>query len=366
MLTLNNHTDWPAQLTPGETADGQLHYSLVVKTSWQIAAEKPTLRALAKPVDIILADEFAGDAKTSSLTGALDTMPFKQGSEILIKGKAHPEHNNRKWTDIAAVVRWLDGSIWNKQLRVHCERVSDATIKGLPKGQPKLRPIKPVEPTDVVYEHALGFAQDEQGFSANPAGVMIDPEHLKKLPKDLAIDWYRIEYLPTDESDKPASDHTPAGFGPIPPFWQPRADLNTDPEQAEDNAADDAADDAVDNTEDHPTASHPLAKHNTAPLDQQFPHTFQGGEMVGISGWLPPDQFPKRQAQFQLPPAGCQVEFVQPDGKRLPLQLVGDTVIIDTEAQTVSQLWRTIVPHAVVDPTPMWVEVLPTDAGVSA
>lgn len=295
--------------------------SLVVKTSYQFRADGE-LRSCNPALDIVLADEYLNpdQPNTSPLMVAHETMPFKQHAELIITGTAHPNTHQPHWTDVSAELVTLDGAQWKKSLRIHAPR---ETVDG------KLQYTKPMEATSITYQQAQGFAQNDDGFSANPAGLFIEPEHLEQPPKDQTIAWFTQEY-----TEASTAEPLPAGFGALAPFWLPRVmrpDLDA-------------------------------SKHNVAPDDQQLSHTFNGGERLTMSGFFDSAIYPTASLTCALPGPLVSAQLINTEGQPTPLDLIGDTLIVDTDAATISHLWRAQVPHPVDDTAPMWVTVQALDA----
>jgi hypothetical protein len=181
----------------------------------------------------------------------------------------------------------------------------------------------------ILWERAYG-GRDESGkvpemHPENPVGRGFRSKS-SKLPIDQSL-------LPNLEDPQapvrsPGDRPKPCGLGPIAPWWSPR------PSYA--GTYDDTW--KKDRLPLLPVDFSPIF-HHAAPHDQIIPGALQGGETLTLTGVRPGGG----GYHFPLPAVRPGAE-VQLGGEWIPLALRCDTVIVDTDAQTLSLVFRASMP----------------------
>ena len=216
MLEFANQTIWAGGLYPGWDSRQQFQLTAVFKASYEFD-ESGQLLPLSEPAPLVAADEHGGEPLNSSLTAALETAPFKKGSEFYLYGTAYPERENLLAMEVGVGILFTNGQEWKKVLRVFGERRWQKTMLNHQHAQ---RPGF-VTPTPLCYEYAFGGRNphdEEDEYLANPVGIGYNSDQ-RKLACDVLP---RIEMGP-NFMVTPMQKPTPAGFGPLPVWWEPRS-----------------------------------------------------------------------------------------------------------------------------------------------
>ncbi len=332
MLDLDNRTDWVAGLYPGWDRARAPQMTLVFKTAWRFDDDG---RLEPEPLPLVEADAHYGKPHESSLRAACETVPFKQGGELLLQGTAHPARAGDRHALVGVEIDFPDGRRFRKRVAVFGRRQWRRGLLGPVPGDPE-----PMAPTPLRYEQAFGGADPkapEERWPLNPVGM----GWAGRSRRVAGLELPRLE-RPEQLITRPGQCPPPAGFGPLPVFWQPRADEAGSPvEEPETQGGCPWGADAE-----------PVL-HNCAPPDQRFPHPFVGGERIRLQGL-----FPGR-------PAGEPVSLTVPKlaprpglfvaGRATALQPLCDTLLIDTDARTLALVWRVGIPWRRLDPRQGWV-----------
>ena len=334
MLELANQTDWQAGLFPGWGLDRRFQWTLAVKRTFRFTLDGATEEALPGP-ELVLADEHRGDPDSTSLTAASEIVPFKQGSEFLLTGTAHPPKQPARVMTTEVVLKFADGRPWQKVLRVTGRRHWKRGVLGLMPGDPA-----PLEPLPIAYEYAFGGIDKQRramdlrnrvGLGFAKDGKVANGQRMPSIeqgPKFIA---------------KPGHQPAPAGYGPIPATWQPRYDDNRDFNE-----------EAMESGGGCPYPQNvPPAMYNAAPRDQRFPQPFTGGEEIALRGFFP-ELEPTVPVRIRLPETRPEA-FVQSAGKRSRAELVCDTLVVDADAREISLVWRAGIPRRMTETRKDWV-----------
>ena len=217
-----------------------------------------------------------------------------------------------------------DGKTFKKVLRVFGRRQWQRRMMNDIVAGPE-----PLAPTPLIYEYAFGGRNPNDPadrYPQNPVGMGLNGKGWKLGNRELP----QIEaagHLITRPSDTP----WPAGFGPIPLFWEPRASEAGEPDLA-----------AAEAGECPYSADAEATLHNYAPADQHFETPFAGGEILHLAGF------------FRELEAGTTVRIALPvlspylftivGGKARELQPVCDTLIVDTDERLVQLVCRAAIP----------------------
>ncbi len=334
MLELHNETRFAAGLYPGWDRQRRHQLTAVVKAAWRFELDG-TLEPLTVP--LVETDEHHGKPHETSLRAADETVPFKQGGEVCLHGTAHPRKAVAPFTAVCLEIDFPDGRHFRKELYVFGRRRWRKRLLGHAITDPE-----PLEPTPLRYEHAFGGrvpGRPDSAYPLNPVGLGYNPSDWKLVNPELP----RIEY-PQHLVSKPSHKPPPAGFGPLPVFWQPRAD---------------EIGEAVDDPEAHGgcpwSDSAEPSLHNAAPPDQRFPKPFTGGEILRLSGFFP-GQRPGQAVELVLPVPGVRLQAFL-GGVTTPLEPVFDTLVIDTDECTLQLVGRAAIVWHRLDPRSGWVIV---------
>jgi hypothetical protein len=170
-----------------------------------------------EPVPIFARDDYAPartpDRRWPCLRRASDLVDEKPGTDVTLCGTAYP--SGRETSMLVALRVAASPRELSKVIRVHGQRVWLRDIGGVRPG-----PAAPLEPTPLTYDLAYG-GEDREGDEPlvewrNPAGCGVARD--KKTLVDRPAPQLEDPRAPLD-GDAPA----PAGFGPVPGYWAPRA-----------------------------------------------------------------------------------------------------------------------------------------------
>ncbi len=333
MYQLDNRSEWSAGLYPGWSRTGQRQFTLVVKAGFSFD-DQGRLAPLPQTV-IEEADRYRGEPGNSSLAGACETVPFKQGAELLLYGTAHPPANRRTVSEVGVSLRRGDGSLWNKMLRVFGRRCWTSRLLMTVPGDPE-----PLGAVPIIYENAYGGsdpADPEKIFPANPVGRGYSAKGRRIRKMELP----QIEVGPhfiTSPTARPA----PAGFGALSPLWEPRVGAFTalDEESARHGGC--PWDEGV-----------AADLFNAAPLDQRFTQTFQGGECLKLRGLVA-----EAPQGVTLHVAELRPEVLMyRDGKVQTPEVCCDTLVVETDRQELFLVFRAALPWDLKKVESGWVVV---------
>lgn len=327
MIQFDNQTPLSAGLYPGWSCTGSRQLTLVVKAGYAFDGQG-RLTPLSQPA-IEEADRYRGAPGKSSLAAACETVPFKQGSEILLTGTAHPPTTGRTVCEVAVDLHLDDQQVWSKNLRVFGRRRWQSKLLMLVPGAPDLLELVPL-----IYENAFGGCDPldpEKIFLTNPVGKGFADKGQRL--KDVELP--QVEIGPKFISS-PGMQPQPAGFGPLSPLWEPRLSAFA---RLDENAALDGG---------CPWGkSAPDDLFNVAPLDQRFVAPFVCGEIISLRGLIPeapqgvPIHLPRVRPDLRLSISGT-IES---------LDAVCDTLVIDCDRRQLFMLFRAALPW-----NPQWLQ----------
>ncbi len=334
MFELDNRSDWAAGLYPGWSRDGKRQITAVLKIAYSYDLQGRVM-PLTPPPELEEADRYHGEPGRSSLAAACETVPFKDGGELLLGGTAHPSKPGSTVMEVSVGLRRVNDRFWEKTLRLFGPRRWDKSLLGISASKPA-----PLEPLPLRYEHAYGGVDpnhENQCYGANPVGSGFSQKGWRV--KGMALP--QIEIGPKFISG-PSQRVAPAGFGPIAPYWEPRL-----------NASKELDGDAV-SWGGCPFGNRaPAGLYNAAPLDQRFDAPFEGGETIRLKGLISEAPHPDGTL-VHLPCPRPDLKLVS--GNRVEnLQAVCDTLTIDIDARTICMLWRTGLPWNMQDQHSEWV-----------
>lgn len=333
MYSLDNRTNWAAGLYPGWGRNGQRQFTLVIKAGYSFDSHG-RLTPLPQPA-IEETDRYRGEPCKSSLAAACETVPFKQGAELLLLGTAQPPGEGRTVSEVEISLRHDDGATWSKTLRVFGRRHWTTRLLMAVPSDPE-----PLDAVPLIYENAYGgwdAGDSEKIFPANPVGRGYSDKG-RRL-KDLELP--RIEIGPRFIAS-PTARPTPAGFGPLSPLWAPRVGAFA------------LLDEAAALHGGCPWGREVAADlFNAAPLDQRFSQPFLGGERLHLRG-LVADAI--QGVPLHLPHLRPDVR-VNRAGTRERLDAGCDTLVIDADRRELCLVFRAALPWDVKKPEAGWVIV---------
>ena len=245
--------------------------------------------------------------ETTASTGHR-TAPVKPMGDLLVSGHAWPGGGR----SVTAMRAGIAMGSWRKELAVFGDRIWELGATGIA----ATRPL-PFTSMPITYDRAFGGP----GSRSNPDGRgMGGGDRGARLPN--------IEH-PDRQIAQPTARPEPAGFGPLGPYWRPRADhLGTFDR-----------DWLAREWPGMPADCNP--RHwNEAPVDQQFPGWFRGDERISVFNMHPDHP----RMDLALPGRRARAFIARTDGElgEIPLRL--DTIGIDMDAGTTEAIWRGAIP----------------------
>lgn len=188
---------------------------VVVKGTWRIGRDG-ALAVAEEQTPIRFEPEYSGDPASSSLIHDTDIVLEKPGTDCILLGHARAPGVGVGSVDVAFAV----GPV-RKTVRVFGERI---WLKCL--GKVLLSRPAPFEKIPLVWERAFGGADTSRPDPKEHAFCLENPVGRGLLARKTAreIDGMPLPNLedPAQLIKKPTDRPRPAGFGAIPPHWQPR------------------------------------------------------------------------------------------------------------------------------------------------
>ncbi len=309
MLQLKNQTPFAADfvLLPNEAGIDTLY--MMVKATFNIGS-KWTLAEEQLPLQKV--DEYFGEPESSSLMLASDCHIGKSVTDVVMVGDAVAVGEAKVFQlDVSLVVGAL-----NKTVRVFGDRHWDRGCISSP---------EPFVTMPLVYERAYGgvYADNDQVISAearNPVGRGFYDKR-----GDMDIDGSSLPNLecPTQLMSHYLDVPSPTGFGPVAPYWQPRASYaGTYDDEWKNTRAPYLPDD------------YSSRFMNSAAADLQYPGFLKGGEPVEITG-----MHARGKIQFNLPQIKL-VNNIQMSGQEYSTPFVLDTLQLNPNHLQLSMIWR--------------------------
>jgi hypothetical protein len=320
-LPFINTTPYAAEPLPMLDIEGRETLAILAQATFDIPVKGP-LQLAEKQRKIATGGEWWGEPGMSSLRFEPQIAPWKPGTDIVLHGHAHPKNAGDVWVD--AGIR-----LGNHQVvaRVFGER-DWLRVAGW-----VLSKAKALEPTPLIWENAFGGwdrthvdPTKHRYEKRNPLGVGFGMNPGMDRPRVPRME--SPEHLISTVGDKPP----PVGFGFIGTEWEPRSKLagTYDAKWQEDRM--------------------PLLPHDfnprffqCAPIALQTQKPLFGNELVQLIG------------VSNRGPIGVNLPSIPPPTARvcdsatgaLPVSMVIDTVIIDTDAHQILLLWRghAVLPH---------------------
>ena len=310
MWAVTNQTKFKADRAVARSAAGAEIWIVAVRATFSVSLDGRVTVADDQD-DVCLAPKYFGEPGGSSLRYDLDLVRTKPGTDVVLHGYAHaPGGRPVQFVDSSLVV----GSL-SKQLRVFGDRSWRETLSDVYPSEPQ-----PFVSLPIRYERAWGgtLPKSEARDPFNPGGIGADAVPGKPVAN--------VEY-PGKPIRSPRHQGPPAGFGPIPGHWQPRAKLA-------------GTYDAAWRKERQPLVPKDFhdAYFRCGPADQQFNGFLQGGEEVDLRN-LTPEGF----LRFRLPRISLGFSTRIAGGiEHHRGQLY--TVIIEPEERRLIMVWQTALP----------------------
>lgn len=349
MYEIDNNTSWAAGAYPGWRKDKEFQYTLVVKQTFIFDAEGKLEPAVSStPIQVV--DEYHGDPQTTGIKIVNDIAPFKKGGEVLLLGTVYPHKIGASVTEAKITING-ENINWSKSITVFGKR-KWTKVRG------KYKPSKPevLGTLELDYQNSFGGWDeeiDDDQESLNPIGTGFIPKVQKGglfstnavvAGNPEGIELPQIE-LTKELIREPEDNPSPAGFGPIPPFWMPRAELSKDIDEEaaiagcchyKDNVAEEI--------------------YNCAPIDQQFDSSFKGNLIISLQNMTKgkSNNYSLNLKVFlQAPELWSKEKDIETE-----LNPVCDTMLIDMDKSELSLVWRAGVEKQMEDDVPGWLYVI--------
>jgi hypothetical protein len=328
MHELDNTSPWAALIAPGYSHKREQLAVVIIKAGYDINPQTGALTPLKKKPALEAADQHEGDPLKSALMAANECSAPKVGGEFYVLGATlTPPNNTTPACEASVTLTLSNGKAFHKTLRVLGKRkwTGNWLVPGI--SQPE-----PLTPTSLGYENAFGGTDKDASpkdkhpiYLANYAGrgYLTDAKRCKD------IELPQIEIAPFINSP---SDHpSPAGFGPLPVFWNPRrAEQGTpDPVATKRGACPYGTDTQA-------------CMFNNAPLDQRYKQPWQGGEVLTLTNILSGVPYGKA-IKITLPSIRPQLSLETPAEDKA-LNAVCDTFWIDAKKNQLFLLYRAAYP----------------------
>lgn len=315
MLHLKNDTPFAAKMVVLSNLHGQDALYVFVKATYDLTNP---MAVAENQLAVFSEDVYWGEPGVSSLKYPADVHPEKPGTDVVVVGDACvPDGRQAVELNVGLSVA---GRI--KAVKVFGDRTWDGGVIFMRPGKPK-----PFSRLPIVYERAFGGAQvidkDSDKIlteARNPVGKGFSGKGEARDPAVIGVP--NIEdprNLMKSMSDKP----TPAGFGAIAPFWQPRASFagTFDAHWKKTRAPF------------PPEDCDPRFFHAAHP-DLIFSPHLQGGEPVIIV-----NMSPKGKQRFDLPVGEPKVK-IDMTGRFYNVKPMLETVLLEPTRESISLTWR--------------------------
>jgi len=335
MLELDNKTNWQAGIYPGWSKDKSYQLTVVVKASYKFDVNGKLVLMEEQP-EIEQCDQYSKKPLESSLRSVHEIAPYKHQSEIYLYGTAYPPHENITAMEVGMGLMFNDGHEWKKVLRIFGKRMWKKNMINYILSNPETI----TEPVSLSYENAFGGSHpenDEEFCETNPIGMGFNASTKQLINTELPEIEIGPNYLTS-----PVQRTIPAGYAPLAVNWEPRRSeigkIESDPVLQDGYPYTDEAKSSL---------------HNAAPVDQRFSQFFQGGEILHLRALLK-DVPHNVTTQIILPELSYQLYTIINNEARL-LSAVGDTVVVNTDEQMLSIIYRAAIPWKIEDRRQGWV-----------
>ena len=324
MLELINNSHYKAGLFSGWDQQRAYQMTLVVKESYNFSIDGELSLPECQP-DIIEVDEYLDTPLNSSLKKVNETSAFKQGSELYCYSTAYPPGKNIQVMEVGLGVLFNDKTEWKKVLRIYGDRHWNKTMLNYVMSKTSILN----NPIPIVYEYAYGGhhpVNDEYEWALNPVGIGYNHSSRNLLS-------YRIPNIEIGPNfiTSPMQSNEPAGFSPLPLFWEPRASST--------GSIKDTPNDGSDFSDSNESYCYPYGHdalatlHHVAPEDQWFTQPFTGGEVIHLRGLVENVEHQKT------------VKLIVPEKRFTSYSIINnDALWIAPVCDTISLIYRASIP----------------------
>lgn len=325
MIELLPHEEIATALLPGWTANGEAADILVAKASFSYDAGGQITPVTADPV--LMADSYPNDDPEQEAPAAgIEAVPFKQGAEWWLVGSAYSDEP-RPFFPVEVRLTTGDGVRREKKRVVFGNRHWKKTWRGWVPGE-----ATPITRQSLGYEATYGGRHpsiETDVLMANPVGLGYGGQRKRPSPEQIPLpNLEAIDHL----ISRPHQRSEPAGMGPIPSHWHPRASDFT------------SLDIEALMRGDCPYSKPlPPTAYHSAPADQWLDKPLTGRCSIDLKGLTPGVPVGNTVALTLDIPALQAVMYTRTGQART--DLCADTLIIDTDQCQLHLLYR----HAVLN-----------------
>lgn len=213
----HNRTRLHLRCLPLDDHHGRELVVVIAKLTWAVAEDGSATVAPAQSPVRLFDVPVTPDDPWSSLRYPSDIAAERPGTSVLLVGQAYPPADRRVTAEDVSLRIEAGSHTVQKTLRVHGERVFVKSMLGVSPG-----PAAPwTQPVPLIYERSFG-GRDE----SDPVNLLVEPRNPAGL--GVARDRERLVGTRVPEIEDPRAplgsrSPAPAGFGPIPTHWAPRA-----------------------------------------------------------------------------------------------------------------------------------------------
>ena len=317
MLQVANHTPFSAALSVFADPAGVETAYAVVKATFALGAEGPTLAKTQLP--LLAGDVFWGDPTSSSLRAAGEFALLKTATDVLLTGRAVAPAADTRVADISLSV----GSL-ARRVRVFGDRQWQRAGKGWRMSEPQ-----PWQRMPLRWELAFGGVAPAKDGEApdyeprNPVGRGFVARRAQPVEGQALPNLEDPEALLAEPHDRPL----PACFAAVAPTWAPRRQYAGTYDEAWTSARAPYL----------PLDFDPRF-FQIAPPALMTTGFLQGGEAVRLAGFAA-----GAPIEFTLPACGLELEF-DFDGARLPHPPQLELVLFEPDMGRFQMLWRAALP----------------------
>lgn len=322
---LDNRTPMMVVPMPMDDRHGREVMVVIAKLTWDVSPTGVAHLAVPQP-PVRLDEERAVEGIWSSLRYPGELIDEKPGTDVVLVGHAHPPADRQVTEmDVHLRVEAAPRPI-EKTVRVFGQRIYYKAVLGVAPG-----PAAVLGKTPLLYELAFG-GRDE----TDPAKIVLDARNPSGV--GFANDKARLIGSRAPQLEVVDGKTAPAGFGPIPAHWSPRAERQGTYDKAWQTKR--APLRPVDFDPRHNSVAHPDLWSET-PL--------VGDEPIEVLGATPEGAWRFRLPRYAPTFESTSVEpntdpTLPPRRVKTPHPTHLDTLLIDADNRQVELTWRVAVP----------------------